>query len=260
MNTRLCTITLCLGCIGLGMSVNGSAQEKITSQSFVAEGVKLHYFTAGKGPPVILIHGLTSSAELNWKLPGILDELSKDHRVIAVDLPGHGKSDKPEKDSAYGLQVVEDIVLLMDHLKIPRAHVIGYSIGGMVTMKLLATHPDRVSSAVVGGMGWLQEGSGLQKFWERLGSRDGNRPSKGFLRGVTEFALTEDELTKIKRPVTVIVGDGDPCLKLYVDPLRKVRADWPVVEIPDAGHFTCLVKPMFKEQLASWVRAHEDTP
>lgn len=245
---------------GLNSTVKLVAAEKTASHTFVPDGVKLHYLTAGKGPPVVLIHGLASSAEMNWKLPGLIDELAKDHQVIALDLPGHGRSDKPEKDAAYGRQVVEDVVLLLDHLKIKQAQVVGYSIGGMVTMKLLATHPDRVSSAVIGGMGWLQDGSGLQKFWERLGGRGGTRNSAGFLHGISEFALTEAELKKIKVPVKVIVGDRDPCQKMYVVPLQKVRTDWPVVEIPDAGHFNCLVKPEFKQELAAWVREHDPEP
>ena len=78
--------------------------------------------------------------------------------MIALDLPGHGGSDKPEKPEAYGPQMAEDVVLLMDHLKIKKAHIVGYSLGGMITVKLLTLHPDRVLSATVGGMGWVQDG------------------------------------------------------------------------------------------------------
>src|SRR5437870_12547434 len=85
------------------------AADITTSSTFDAQGVKIHYLTAGKGEAVVLIHGLSSSAEINWNLTGVVAELAKDHHVIALDLPGHGKSDKPDKEEAYGLQLVEDV-------------------------------------------------------------------------------------------------------------------------------------------------------
>src|SRR5262245_7071461 len=96
------------------------AAVKLESATFDANGVKIHYLTAGSGEPVILIHGLDSSAEINWNLNGVIAELSTDHRVVAFDMPGHGRSDKPAGESAYGRHIVDDVVLLMDHLKIER--------------------------------------------------------------------------------------------------------------------------------------------
>src|SRR5207249_6969592 len=137
-----------------------------------------------------------SRAEVNWGMPGIMAELARDHRVLALDLPGHGRSDKPAGDAAYGLQVVEDVVLLLDHLKIKKAHVVGYSLGGMVTMKLLAKHPDRVRSGTVCGMGWFKEGSPWQKVMGKMkGGKIG--PPQEFFDAVGTLALTEQELKKI---------------------------------------------------------------
>jgi pimeloyl-ACP methyl ester carboxylesterase len=96
--------------------------------------------TAGKGELVVLIHGLHSSAEMNWLKPGIFAALAADHLVIALDLPGHCESNKPENEDAYGIQAIEDIVLLMDHYKIAKTHVICYLLGGMVVVKLMAGH------------------------------------------------------------------------------------------------------------------------
>lgn len=228
--------------------------DELQSRSFDAQGVKIHYLTQGQGEPVILIHGLHASAALNWKLPGVMDELAKEHRVIALDLRGHGQSDKPDDEDAYGLQLVDDVVLLMDHLKIKKAHVVGYSLGGMVTMKLMCRHPERVLSALIGGMGWLREGSALQKFWERLPDRDGARTPSALVRNIGALALSEKELKSIRVPVEVLVGDRDPAKFLYVQPLQQVRDDWPAIEIPDAGHITCVVKPAFREEVAKWVR------
>ena len=137
----------------------------IESDSFDSKGVKVAYTVRGKGEPVILIHGWLASGWLNWDFPGISDLLAKDHRVITVDMPGHGLSDKPTKDEAYGPELVEDVIRLMDHLRIKKAHLVGYSMGGIITAKLMATHQDRVLSATLGGMGWLREGSLEQKFF-----------------------------------------------------------------------------------------------
>ena len=73
------------------------------------DGVKIHYSVEGTGEPVVLIHGLYSSIEMNWRWPGTLAAIAKDHQVIALDLPGHGASDKPEDASAYGAQMAEDV-------------------------------------------------------------------------------------------------------------------------------------------------------
>ena len=57
-------------------------------------------------------------------------------------------------------------------------------------------------------------------------------------------------------PTEVIVGDRDPCKKMYVAPLQKARTDWKVVEIEDAGHIDCVVKPAFRKEVVRWVKAN----
>jgi len=223
------------------------------SQFFDAKGVKLHYLIEGQGRPVVLIHGLNASAQTNWGMPGIIAALAKDHQVIALDLPGHGRSDKPAAPDAYGLQMAEDVILLLDHLKIPKAHIVGYSMGGMVAVKLMAMHPDRVVSAVIGGMGWLREGSPLQKSWERMPVREGSRTPAAAVHGLGKLAVSEPEIRAIRVPTIVLVGDRDPVLRLYVDPLRRVRSDWRVVEIAGAGHLNCIVKKQFVDEIVSWL-------
>ena len=227
-----------------------------SADTFDANGVKLHYVVEGKGQPVVLIHGLTSSIKMNWQMPGVINMLSKNYQVIALDLPGHGESDKPTTEAAYGAEMVEDVVRLMDHLNIRRAHIVGYSMGGMITMKFLATHQDRVLSAIVGGMGWMRDGGSLQNFWGRIPDREGGRTPSACARSLGKLALSEAELRAINVPVEVIVGDRDPTKRLYVAPLEQVRKDWPQVEIKDAGHLNCIAKPEFKEAIAAWLSKH----
>ena len=61
-----------------------------------ADGIKIHYYEAGQGTPVVLVHGFTSSASNNWIGPGVFEALAKNHRVIALDCRNHGNSDKPQ--------------------------------------------------------------------------------------------------------------------------------------------------------------------
>jgi pimeloyl-ACP methyl ester carboxylesterase len=135
------------------------AGEKLTVQTFYANRVKIAYFVQGKGAPVVLIHGWLSAAGINWALPGISGQLAKDFQVIALAVRGHGLSDKPTKEEAYGPELVEDVVRLLDHLKIKKAHIVGYSMGGIIAAKFLAQQPDRVLSGTLAGMGWLREES-----------------------------------------------------------------------------------------------------
>ncbi len=232
------------------------AKDEPASAFFDAKGVKIHYLMQGRGEPLVLIHGLYSSGEVNWGWPGIIAALAGKYQVIAIDMPGHGSSDKPEKDDAYGAQMAEDVVLLLDHLKIERAHVVGYSMGGMVAMKLMTMHPQRVISCILGGMGWMRAGSPLADFWEKMQVREGSRTPAACLHGLGRLAVTEDELKAVKLPVIVLVGDRDPVKKLYVEPLQGVRKDWPVIEITGAGHITCVVKTQFKEEIVKWLDAH----
>jgi len=121
-----------------------------SAEDFVSKGVKLRYVVEGQGPPVVLIHGLTLDVESQWTDPGIIKALAQDYLVIAMDCRGHGKSDKPHEPAAYGIEMVEDVCRLLDHLRIKKAHIVGYSSGGSIALKLLVTHPERCSSAILG--------------------------------------------------------------------------------------------------------------
>src|SRR5947209_4722078 len=84
-------------------------------QFFDSNGVRIHYVVAGQGEPVVLIHGWSADAAM-WG--GLMADLSRDHRVIALDCRGHGKSGKPHDPAMYGIEMAEDVVRLLDHLGI----------------------------------------------------------------------------------------------------------------------------------------------
>ena len=221
------------------------------AETFDSNGVKIAYSVQGKGEPVVLIHGWLSCGWINWDLPGTTGLLAKDHRVITLDMPGHGASDKPTKDEAYGPELVENVVRLMDHLKIEKAHIVGYSMGGIIAAKFLAKYPQRTLSGTLGGMGWLREGSFEQKIFA-AGGKDG-KPVGVCFRSLAKLALTEQEIKSIRVPVVILFGDRDGLKKGYVEPLQRVRKDWPVIEIKDADHITCILKPQFKEEIQKWL-------
>jgi pimeloyl-ACP methyl ester carboxylesterase len=232
-----------------------AAPEGPPAQTFDANGVKVRYFIQGKGEPVVLIHGWLSSAEINWVLPGTSALLAKNYQVIALDLRGHGRSDKPTKEEAYGSELIEDVVRLLNHLKIKQAHVVGYSMGGIIAGNFLVKHPDRVLSGTLGGMGWLKSGGVPQFGFAQIGKKDPDAKALALCgRSLAKLALTKEEIKSIRVPVAVLVGDNDNLVKtLYLEPLRKVRKDWPVIEIKDAGHLSCIVKMQFQEEIAKWL-------
>ncbi|MDO9415396.1 alpha/beta fold hydrolase [Pararhizobium sp.] len=128
-----------------------------TFSRFLHEGLELAFFDEGNpsGDPIILIHGFASSASVNWVFPSWLKTLGDaGYRVIAIDNRGHGASAKPHDPSLYHAQAMaDDAAALLDHLGIPEAHVMGYSMGARISAFLALRHPERVRSLVLGGLG-----------------------------------------------------------------------------------------------------------
>ncbi len=171
--------------------------------------------------------------------------------MIALDNRGHGLSDKPQSEGSYGTNMVEDVVRLVDHLGIARASVVGYSLGGMIAMKLATTHPQRVRGVVLGGMGWLKAGGALENFWQGIQGRSNARVPVACLHGIAQLGITEADVKAVRVPVVMIIGDRDPCRRLYVEPLHQIRPDWPVNVIENAGHLNCVMKPEFRARVLS---------
>jgi len=122
---------------------------------FSHDGIEIAFFDEGDGEPIVLVHGFASNKEVNWTYPGWVGTLTRaGRRVIALDNRGHGQSTKLYDPAAYHSAVMaEDVRALIDHLGLTRADVMGYSMGARIAAFLALAHPERVRSAVLGGLG-----------------------------------------------------------------------------------------------------------
>lgn len=122
---------------------------------FLSDNVKIAYQDHGSGAPIVLIHGFASNAQVNWVDTGWRDILvAAGHRVIAFDNRGHGFSEKLYDVAAYGARTMaDDAHRLLEHLEIPRADVMGYSMGARISAFLAINYPGSVRSAIFGGLG-----------------------------------------------------------------------------------------------------------
>jgi len=256
---------------------------------FDSAGVKIHYTVEGKGEPVLLIHGFGADIRTNWSAPGIINELSDTFQVIAIDNRGHGRSEKPHDPRAYGMQMVEDSLRLLDHLRIPKAHVVGYSMGGRITCAIVGYHPERLRSAVLGGYGWyppgnnlldavheqvaesLEQGKGIEPLVRFLNPAGAPTPTPEQMAAVNKMFLSindplalaavmrnpapsplERQLRANKIPVLALVGEVDP-LKSSVDRLNGLLPNLKVVVIPKANHMTAVGDPEFIKNLKAFL-------
>lgn len=112
-----------------------------------ANGRQIHYLEQGSGEALLLIHSLGQSL-FTWHR--VIDALSEHYRVIAVDLLGHGYSEKPTDEPSYAIAALSDsLVAFMDELGVDSAHVIAFSMGGMIALDMAARYANRVGRLVL---------------------------------------------------------------------------------------------------------------
>lgn len=284
----MCRVATLFFALGFVLPKPGSAQAApLPAEFFDSDGIRIRYVVRGAGPPVLLVHGFAVSVELNWG-GGILDSLASAHTVIALDLRGHGQSDKPHESESYGVRLVDDLVNLLDHLQVERSDVVGYSLGAVITLKLLTAHPERVRSAVLAAGGWQPPGESAppwREAWlnglERVGAEGGrvmevlrlpdwpefppeveaavnaNDPTAlaAALGSVAGLAVTEAELRANTVPTIAIVGADDLMVREDVDRMASVMARLEMTRIPDANHITALSHPLLLETILGFLQA-----
>ena len=196
---------------------------------FVRRGdIRIWWESHGSGPPVILVHGYTSNLRTHWKASGWIDALAASHRVLATDVRGHGRSDKPTDASEYERAVLaRDVVAVLNAAGVERAAIFGYSMGAIISVEALLQHPERFTRAVLGGMGatW-PNGSTCEGEPAERPVRDLQRSVKGLawwlryyhplaLRSLREGTfhgqepMAVERLEKVRVPVLMVVGGRD---------------------------------------------------
>jgi pimeloyl-ACP methyl ester carboxylesterase len=115
------------------------------------QGVRIHYQVEGDGPPLVIQHGFTDSMT-TWYEVGYVTALKDTFQLILVDARGHGHSEKPHAPEAYGTEVmVGDVVAVLDAVHVPKAHFIGYSMGGWIGYGMAKYALERLHSLSIGG-------------------------------------------------------------------------------------------------------------
>jgi pimeloyl-ACP methyl ester carboxylesterase len=127
-------------------ATGASAQQESTSGYAPVNGLHMYYEIHGSGEPVVLLHGAFMTITNNWD--GWIGELSRTRKVIAVEMQGHGRTADIPRDITDE-NLADDVAALLDYLKIPRADLIGYSMGGAVALQCAIRHPDKVRKAVI---------------------------------------------------------------------------------------------------------------
>lgn len=209
----------------------------LADQFFSSGGVRLRYAEQGDGAdPVILLHDRGSSIEEQWVGTGIMPMLVSQgiFRVIALDLRGHGKSDKPQP-AAIDAEMAGDVERLMTHLNIRRAHVVGYGLGANIAARLSTMHPERMITMTLAGGAHVRAG--------------GTDDRQG-------LAVTDEQMKAVPVPTLGLIGTRDPALR----ELLQLKSVMPrlvrMVSFEDFSHESTPRNPEFVLAIQYFLRYH----
>lgn len=248
------------------------------------EGVRIHYETEGKGPPLLMGHGGSDHMGM-WQTLGYRDSLKESYRLILIDFRGHGRSDKPHRAGDYGPKMADDVIAVLDSLGIFKTSYLGYSLGATVGYTLAVRYPERFSSFILGGVTpyeWPEEmviavnlviksyerkinnpGAYVDEMREMLGKEFSVKETADILAGDTEAGiavltslinwppLTDEELSGIKAPCFLYCGDQDPFyagMQKSVELIPRAR----FLSMEGFNHITAFVR---SEQILPYIHA-----
>ena len=247
--------------------------------SFHNGAVEIAYLDEGEGDPILLVHGFASTKNVNWVYPGWVSELKRiGRRVVALDNRGHGDSAKLYEPADYEVATMAgDVTALMDHLEIARADIMGYSLGARMTAVLAVSQPQRLRSAIFGGIGiGLIEGGGpganvaealeapsLENVTDPVGrtfrafadqTRSDRRALAACLRG-SRRPMTREEAAAITVPVLIAVGTSDE-IAGSAAALGKVIPGAEVLDIPNRDHKRAVGDKIYKAGVVDFLSRH----
>ena len=222
-------------------------------------GAQIYYARYGKGDPVILLHGGLGNSD-HWA--NQVPALAEHFQVIAIDSRGQGRSTRTKARITYEV-MANDVIAVMDSLKIDRASLVGWSDGGEIALKLAISHPDRVAKLFVFGANYNSEGSKprsgrpadtfnayaakCRADYEKL-----SRTPKQFNELVdwmlpvwrTPMGFTKDQLRAIQAPTLVADGDHDEVIVLdQIQEMAKLIPNAQLAVFPDTSHFALWQDP-----------------
>jgi pimeloyl-ACP methyl ester carboxylesterase len=245
-------------------------------KSFHHDDVEIAFLDEGEGDPIVLVHGFASNAAVNWVQPGWVSFLNQGgRRAIALDNRGHGASTKLYDPADYhSARMADDVAALLDHLGLGHADVMGYSMGARIAAFLSLAHPERVRSAIFGGLGSrLVEGFGdseavahalethsletvsdprsrmFRVFAEQ--TRSDLRALAACIRGSSQ-TLTATELDTIRLPVLVAVGEND-VVGGSAPELARLLPHGEALEIPRRDHMTAVGDKVYKQAVLNFL-------
>jgi pimeloyl-ACP methyl ester carboxylesterase len=221
-------------------------------------GIEMYYAVYGAGDPVLLIHGGLGHADL-WGFQ--VAELAKTHKVIVADSRGHGRSTRDAQPYGYDL-MASDYLALLDHVKIDRTALVGWSDGGIIGIAIALKNPERLSKLFAHAANVTVDGvdpavannKTFGLYIERMG-KDYARLSKtpaeynNFVEQISKMwasepAWTKEQLAAIKVPTAVVLGDRDEAItRAHTDYMASVIPGAKLVILKDASHFAMLQDP-----------------
>jgi pimeloyl-ACP methyl ester carboxylesterase len=223
-----------------------------------ANGIRIHYAIYGQGSPVIFLHGGLANTDY-WgnQVPAV----AAHHTVILMDSRGHGRSTRDARPYGYDL-MADDVVALMDALKIQKADIVGWSDGGILGIDLAMRHKDRVGKVFAFAANTVTSGvvEGVEKnptfaaYIERAGHEYAEHSSTpkeydAFVDQISKMWAdqpnwTDDQLKAIDTPVLVVDGDHDEAIKrAHTEYIAATIPHAGLLILPNVSHFAFLQDP-----------------